>query len=212
MNIGFIGSGKIASSIIFGIFKSKLKINKIYISSRNRNIAKKLSSKFKKVKICRNNQDIINNSKVIILSITPIIGKKILKNLNFNKNKTVISLISTIKMNELKKLINSKNACKAIPLPFVENRLGPIIVSPKNKIAKNLFSKLGFVIEIKDEKMSYNFWSTSSMMASYYEILNSTANWLIKKGVNKKIATNYVAELFFALSKLTLLQTSTSSK
>ena len=41
MNLGFIGTGKIASSIILGIFKSNLKINKIYISSRNRNIAKK---------------------------------------------------------------------------------------------------------------------------------------------------------------------------
>ena len=33
MNLGFIGTGKIASSIIYGIFKSKLKINKIYISA-----------------------------------------------------------------------------------------------------------------------------------------------------------------------------------
>ena len=41
MILGFIGTGKISSSIIFGIFKSKLKIKRIYISSRNRNIAKK---------------------------------------------------------------------------------------------------------------------------------------------------------------------------
>ena len=39
MNIGFLGSGYITSSIIEGIFKSKLKIKKIYISPRNRTIA-----------------------------------------------------------------------------------------------------------------------------------------------------------------------------
>ena len=60
MILGFIGTGKISSSIIFGIFKSKLKIKRIYISSRNRNIAKKLSKSYGKVKILNNNQEIID--------------------------------------------------------------------------------------------------------------------------------------------------------
>tara|TARA_Y100000992_G_C21225905_1_gene472846 strand:+ start:57 stop:821 length:765 start_codon:yes stop_codon:yes gene_type:complete len=201
MNLGFIGTGKIASSIIYGIFKSKLKINKIYISSRNRNIAKKLSNKFRSVKVFKNNQEIINRSSVIILSVTPSVGKKILKRLYFNKNKTLISLISTIKLSELKNMTGVKKICKAIPLPFIENKFGPIIVSPRNKVAKKIFKNLGLVIEIQDEKISFNFWSTSSIMAAYYEILNTTINWLVKKGIKRKIATNYVTELFLALSK-----------
>ena len=65
MILGFIGTGKISSSIILGIFKSKLKFKKIYISSRNRNIAKKLANKFGKVKIIKDNQEIINKSSII---------------------------------------------------------------------------------------------------------------------------------------------------
>ena len=49
--------------------------------------------------------------------------------------------------------------------------------------------------------MSYNFWSTSSLMAAYYEIYNSTANWLIRKGLKRNIANSYISELFLALSK-----------
>jgi len=49
MNIGFLGTGHITYSIILGIFKSNLKIKKIYISPRNKFIAKKLSKRFKKV-------------------------------------------------------------------------------------------------------------------------------------------------------------------
>tara|TARA_B100002051_G_C16691163_1_gene615574 strand:+ start:262 stop:1026 length:765 start_codon:yes stop_codon:yes gene_type:complete len=201
MNLGFIGTGKIASSIIYGIFKSKLKINKIYISSRNVNIAKKLNNKFFKIKVFSNNQEIIDRSNVIFLSVTPTVGNKILNDLNFNNKKIIISLISTIKLKKLKKLTKSKNICKAIPLPFIENLDGPIIISPKNKTAKRIFSKLGHVIEIKDEKMSYSFWSTSSVMAAYYEIYNSTKNWLKQKGLKDRVATDYVAELFLALSK-----------
>ena len=78
MILGFIGTGKISSSIIYGIFKSKLKVKKIYISSRNINIAKKLAKKFKAIKVLNNNQDIINKSSVIFLGVTPNVGNKIL--------------------------------------------------------------------------------------------------------------------------------------
>jgi len=57
------------------------------------------------------------------------------------------------------------------------------------------------VIEIRDEKLSYKFWSTASIMAAFYEILNTSSNWLTKKGVNKNTANNYIAELFLSLSQ-----------
>ena len=53
MKIGFLGSGHITTSVIEGIFKSKLKIKKIYISPRNRLVSKKLSKKFKKVSVSK---------------------------------------------------------------------------------------------------------------------------------------------------------------
>ena len=65
MNIGFLGTGHIASSVIEGIFKSNLKIKKIYISPRNKIIAKKLNKRFKKISISKNNQQLINNSNWI---------------------------------------------------------------------------------------------------------------------------------------------------
>ena len=201
MILGFIGTGKISSSIIFGIFKSKLKVKRIYISSRNRNLAKKLIKKFKKVKILNNNQEIIDKSSTIILGITPNVGNKILSKLKFLKNKKIISLISTINLDKLKKLTRNKNIVRATPLPPIEIKKGPIIICPPNRFAKSLFNHLGEVIEIKNEKLSYKFWATASIMAAYYEILNVSANWLIKKGIKKNIANNYISELFLSLSQ-----------
>ena len=74
MILGFIGTGKISSSIIFGIFKSKLKIKRIYISSRNRNIAKKLSKSYGKVKVLNNNQEI--DELIKQFSKLPCLGPK----------------------------------------------------------------------------------------------------------------------------------------
>ena len=107
MILGFIGSGKISSSIIYGIFNSTLKVNKIYISSRNENIAKKLTKKFRQVEIIKDNQEIINKSSIIILGITPNVGNKILSKLKFPKNKKIIDIWGLYKK---KHLINgSKN-------------------------------------------------------------------------------------------------------
>ena len=49
MKLGFIGTGKITSSVISGICSSKINYKKIFISSRNSLIAKGLKKKFKKI-------------------------------------------------------------------------------------------------------------------------------------------------------------------
>ena len=148
MILGFIGTGKISSSIIFGIFKSKLKIKRIYISSRNRNIAKKLSKSYGKIKVLNNNQEIIDKSSVILLGVTPNVGNKILPKLKFSKNKKIISLISTINLDKLKKITKNKNITRAIPVPPIEIKKGPIIICPPSKFAKNIFKHLGQVLEL----------------------------------------------------------------
>jgi len=212
MILGFIGTGKISSSIIYGIFKSKLKVRKIYISSRNTNIAKKLAKKFRSIVVLKDNQEIIDKSSIIFLGITPSVGNKILPKLKFSKNKKLISLISTINLEKLKRFTKVKNIVRATPLPPIEIKKGPIIICPPNKFAKNIFKHLGKVLEIKNEKLSYKFWSTASLMAAYYEILNTSSNWLIKKGINKKFADIYIAELFLALSQDALNKSSQGFK
>ena len=94
MNIGFIGTGKIASSVIIGICKSNIKYNRIIISPRNKKIALSLKKKFKKILISKTNQEIVDKSDWVFLSVTPSVGEKIIKDLKFRKNQKVISFIS----------------------------------------------------------------------------------------------------------------------
>ncbi|WP_415295422.1 pyrroline-5-carboxylate reductase [Candidatus Pelagibacter sp. Uisw_113] len=202
MKLGFIGTGKIAASVITGIYDSNITFSKIIISKRNKLIAQKLKKTFKKIIIAKNNQEIVDNCNWIFLSITPTVGQKIIKDLKFRSNQTIISFISTINLNQLKKDIKVKaQIVRAIPLPPISLKKGPVPICPPNKKVKEFFNKIGTTVEIKNEKSSINFWSTSGMMASFYELLRVMTEWLVKKGVKQSDAQKYITSLFLALSE-----------
>jgi len=193
MKLGFIGTGKITSAVIEGICKSKILFSKIIISPRNKVLAQKLSKKFKKVTIAKNNQEIVNNCNWVFLSITPTVGQKIIKELKFKSNQIIISFISTITLAQLKKAIRVKTKIiRAIPLPPISLKKGPIPICPPNKKVKEFFNKIGTTVEIKNEKSSINFWSTSGMMAPFYELLRVMTEWLVKRGVKRDNAQKYI--------------------
>ena len=202
MILGFIGTGKISYSVITGICSSKIKFKKILVSPRNRILAKKLEKKFKKVKIAKNNQEIVNKSKWVFLAVTPKVGEMIIKDLKFRATQTIVSFVSTINLSELKKMIKVKSKIvRAIPLPPISLKKGPVPICPPNQKVKNFFNKIGSTIEIKNEKLSINFWSISGMMASYYDMLRQMSDWLVKKGIKRYDAQKYITSLFLALSE-----------
>ena len=202
MKLGFVGTGKITSSVVTGICRSKISFKKIMLSPRNRNIARKLNKQFRKISIAKNNQEIVNSCNWIFLAVTPTVGQKIIKNLKFKSGQTIVSFISTMTLPQLKKAIKVKaTIVRAIPLPPISLKKGPVPMFPPNKKVKNFFNKLGTTVEISNEKLSKNFWSTSGMMAPFYELLSTMSNWLVKRGVKRDKAQKYITSLFVALSE-----------
>ena len=202
MKLGFIGTGKIASSVITGICTSKISFQKILVSPRNRNIALKLKKRFRKVIIAKTNQEIVDKSNWVFLAVTPKVGEKILPKLNFRSNQKIISFISTINLAQLKKIVKKKaKIVRAIPLPPISLGKGPVPIYPPDKQVKNFFDKIGTTVEIRSEQSSKNFWATAGMMAPFYEMLKVLADWLVKRGIKRNEAQKYITSLFVALSK-----------
>ena len=202
MNLGFVGTGKITSSVVTGICRSKISFKKIILSPRNINVAKKLKRQFRKVSIAKNNQEIVNSCNWVFLAVTPPVAQKIIINLKFKSSQTIVSFISTMTLPQLKKAIKVKaTIVRAVPLPPISLRKGPVPLFPTNKKVKIFFDKLGTTVEISNEELSNNFWSTSGMMAPFYELLSTMSNWLVKRGVKRDKAQKYVTSLFAALSE-----------
>ena len=127
---------------------------------------------------------------------------KIQKKSKSNKLHINNNFISTITLNELKKAIKVKTKIiRAIPLPPISLKKGPVPICPPNKKVKAFFDKIGTTVEIKNEQSSINFWSTSGMMAPFYQLLSTMTDWLVKKGVKRDNAQKYITSLFLALSE-----------
>ena len=209
MNLGFIGTGNIVSDVIIGISKSKIKYKKIIISPRNKKKALYLKKYFKKVIIAKNNQEVINKVDWVFLGVLPKVGEEILPKLQFRNKQIIVSFMSTTNLTKLKKLIKTKSIIiKAIPMPPIRLGKGPVAIYPPNRKVKSFFDKIGQTIEIKNEKLSKNFWAISGTMASFYELLNVLSNWLIRKKTNKLDAQKYVTLLYSALAELALSNSS----
>ena len=209
MNLGFIGTGNIVSDVIFGISKSKIKYEKIIISPRNKKKALYLKRYLKKVIIAKNNQEVINKANWVFLGVLPKVGEAILPKLQFRSNQIIVSFMSTTNYTKLKKLINTKSVIiRAIPMPPIRMGKGPVAIFPPNKKVRSFFDKIGTTIEIKNEKLSKNFWAISGTMASFYELLNILSKWLIRKKTNKLDSQKYVTLLYSALAELALLNSS----
>ena len=93
-------------------------------------------------------------------------------------------------------------------MPPIRLGKGPVAIFPPNKKVKYFFDKIGTTIEIKNEKLSKNFWAISGTMASFYELLNVLSIWLIKKKTNRLDAQKYVTLLYSALAELTIINSS----
>ncbi|MBL09134.1 MAG: pyrroline-5-carboxylate reductase [Acidiferrobacteraceae bacterium] len=203
MKLGFIGTGTITTAVVTGLYSTDEYKKQILISPRNWSRANILKKKFSGISIAKDNQEIVNNCDLIILAVRPQVAQQVLRPLEFKVNQKILSFIATLPAKDLANLIKpASDIIQAVPLPTVAQRLGPIAVYPPDIEVTKLMSKIGSVIEVKNNESFLALWSVTALMAPYFAFLASTSEWLIKNNTNKQDASKYIAEMFKSLSIL----------
>lgn len=193
MKLGFLGTGTITTAVIEGLIKSKAKFEQINISLRSKKNSSKLRRSSKKIKVFKDNQEIIDRSSIIFISLLPKVALKELKKLNFKKNQIVVSFASTLNIKTLKENCSpAKIIVKAAPLPMAKDGLSPTIIYPNNKVVRQIFEIIGTVIIAKNEKQNNHLWVMSSFMASYVSIVKTLKDYLKKNKVQNSEANKYL--------------------
>ncbi|MCB6185008.1 NAD(P)-binding domain-containing protein [Leeia sp. TBRC 13508] len=208
--IGFIGTGRISAAMIDGLAKTVGHTDQVWISPRNAILAKALKTRHAHVEIAKDNQEIIDHCETIVISVRPQIVSEVLSELCFKPNQIVISLVATLSIEQLKELIKVPVALnRAVPLPFVENQRDTTLVYPKaTPHCRDLFNRLGQIIEIEDINLLNVFTVASAMMGTYFSLLDNLSLWMQEKGVEEGDAKLYLSNLFNELGHIAKQPTS----
>jgi len=201
MRIGFIGTGAISEAIITGLFRSEYDVSEIIVSVRNRNISSRLAERYDRVRVCENNQDIVDAADLVFLAVLPQVAEDVLKPLRFRKTQKIASLIATVTGDKLTEWLGSGlDITRALPLPPVADLRGVTSIYPHSDLLKELFSRMGATVTAKSEEEFDVYAVASAMMETYFGSLETAAQWFCAKGVDYANARACLSQLFLSLA------------
>ena len=196
MRLGFIGTGAITAHMLRGLKTSVLADWQVLLSPRNVEIAHDLATTLPGVAIAVDNQAVIDGSDLIVLAVRPQVAESVLRPLQFYPETPLISLIATLQIDTLRQWTGAQTICRAIPLPFVERHHDVTPVFPAIPQAMQLFNALGRALAVDDLAAFDAYGTASALMASYFGLVETAANWLSNQGISQPDADAYLRGLF----------------
>ena len=201
MQLGFIGTGEITSSIVTGLCSSGGSPHSIRLSPRNRAVAEELANRFNGISIASCNQEVLDHCDTIVVAVRPAIARSVLSELRFRPDHLVISLVSALTVRSLSDLAAPVvRITRAVPLPSTAERLSPTAIYPPDQAAHDLFAALGTVFAVESEKEFDAMCATTATIASYLAFIQRIASWLSEQGVRESKANEYIARLFLGVT------------
>ncbi|HEV7417831.1 MAG TPA: pyrroline-5-carboxylate reductase [Tianweitania sediminis] len=204
MIYGFIGCGTIAAATIEGMMASRLDVTQVLVSPRNTQIATRLAARFSKVEVAASNQAVADEADILILAVRPQVAEEVLTSIQIPSRRKLISLIAAVDHAKLALWTGHSQAAivRAIPLPFVAHRQGVTAIFPGDSATSDLFTALGKAVECKDQNEFDLLAVASSMMGTYYGLMERVGGWLAEHGMDEETANRYLTPLFASLSTL----------
>lgn len=204
MNLGFLGTGTITSSIVTGL-QSAVCAHPVRVSPRNAQVAADLARRFPAVSIAASNQAVLDASDVVVLAVRPQVARSVLSELRFRPAHHVISLVGAFPLAAISELVRPAGVVtRAVPLPATAKRRSPTAIYPRDPLALELFALVGSAFEVDTETEFNALCTVTSTMATYFAFAGSITSWLVSRGLEEAKARSYVAYVFSGLSDTAL--------
>lgn len=209
MKLGIIGAGNMAEAFICGLLKSKsISKDEIIVSNHNKTKADKLFKEYK-VKSAPN-KDVIGLSEIILLAVKPNkISEVLTENMNSFHNKIIFSVAAGVSIDTMESCGSRLKIIRAMPNTPVKVCSGVIayccgknITENDTKKIKDIFSGLGLLIEINEDKMNAVSSLTGCSPAYIYQIIEAMSDAGVKMGLSRDIAIELSAYAVMGSGKM----------
>lgn len=215
--IGFIGCGNMGSAILEGLLKNRIVTAKqISVFDPDSQKLKSIQKKFG-VRLSKSNDDLFNQSQILILAIKPQELMNLAKELKMNvilrqsrrisgRRFLIISILAGTPISKIKKLLGGKNpVVRAMP------NLGAKVSESMTALAgdlgalskaKIIFSGCGGVIELPEKYFDLFTAASGSGPAYFFLLMEILARFLERNGISKKKADQIAVQTALGAGKL----------
>ncbi|MFI6588308.1 NAD(P)-binding domain-containing protein [Embleya sp. NPDC050493] len=195
--IGIIGVGEIGRAIVAGLCDGVDRSPDVFLSPRGARAAAELSSRYEGVRVCADNQEVVDRSDVVIVAVRRQDRYEALADVRVNDDKTVVNVMAGVANDDLRRtLATDAPLVRAIPLPSIRERRCVTVTYPSHPVVDRLFEHLGGALPVADEAAFDVFSALTGTLTTHYAYLATLTSWAVGHGIASADADRYVRGLF----------------
>ena len=196
MQLGFVGTGHIASALVEGLAETNPEDERVVVSPRGAAHAARLAATYPQVQVARDNQGVVNGSDVVFLCVRPPIARQVLAELRFDAQQLLVSLVAVTPLALVRELAAPATVVRAVPIPSASRRLSPTGYYPPEPRAAALFNRVGTALPLDTERQLSVIWAATALISPAYALASVVSGWLSDEGVAGALAAQFTVEQF----------------
>lgn len=195
--IGIIGVGEIGRAIVTGLRHAGDTSAEVFLSPRGARTAAELSERHEGVRVCADNQEVVDRSELVIIAVRRQDRHEALAGLRVAGDKVVVNVMAGVGNDDLRRtLATSAPLVRAIPLPAIRDRRSVTVTYPSHPAVNSLFELMGGVLPVADEAAFNVFSALTGTLTAHYWYLATLTSWAAGQGIAPEDADRYVRGLF----------------
>lgn len=210
---GFIGMGNMGSAMMDGLVKRFGKEACVFSEHDHDKMVKKAEET--QVAYLESNCEVVKESQYVILAIKPIVYEKVLKEIKdtLDYSKIIISIAPGITIQDIKGMVGEDvRVVRAMPNTpaMVGEGMTGVCYDPNEfsdseiKDIEMFFSSFGKMCVVEEKLMSAVTCASGSSPAYVYMFIEALADSVVKYGMPRKAAYEFVAQTVLGSAKMVL--------
>ncbi|MBD3005533.1 NAD(P)-binding domain-containing protein [Streptomyces sp. 5-10] len=200
--VGIIGVGEIGRAIVMGLRQGGGESPEVFLSPRGAHTAAELSGRYEGVRVCADNQEVVDRSELVIIAVRRQDRHAALAGLTVDDDKVVVNVMAGVGNDELRRtLATDAPLIRAIPLPAIRERRSITVTYPSHPEVNSFFERMGGALPVAEET-AFNVLSTlTGTLTAHYAYLATLTSWATGQGIASDTADRYVRDLFQGVAR-----------
>lgn len=200
--LGFIGTGTLTSALVTGFCERAGETPyPIVLSPRSREKADRLKAAYPdRVEVARSMQEVVDRSDWVMLAVLPGAGEEVCRSLRFRPEQKVVNFMSDKALPQIRAWIGETAVLvHMVPLTFNAFCDGPIVLSPPQPEAAEIFGHIGRVLQLEERYHAAVLAAVTGCVAPFFTLMDTLSQWSAAQGVPEDLAARYAAQFFGAV-------------